>query len=220
MDVHLAESPSPPATSAASILDAAEQLFAERGFDAVTIKEIAARARVNVALIYYYHDSKETLYQHIIQRFVSDLVGGATARLEAAATPEDAIRGVTQAQFEMLSARPHLPRLIIRELVDYQASHAAGVLRELAARVFRRLVATIEEGQARGVFRRDLDPRFAAFSTIAQLPYFFIARPALGAVALGSAQSADPATAAAFARHAGDFAVDALRAPIAPPSNE
>jgi TetR/AcrR family transcriptional regulator len=200
-----------PSTDAA-ILDAAEQLFAERGFAAVTIKEIATNARVNVALIYYYHDSKETLYKHVIERFVSELVRAATARLNAAQSPEDAIRAVTQAQFAMLSARPHLPRLIVRELIDYRASHAVDMLRELGATVFRQLVGMIREGQARGVFRGDLDPRFAAFSTIAQLPYFFIARPALGALALGDSRISDEATAQAFARHAGDFAVDALRA--------
>jgi TetR/AcrR family transcriptional regulator len=200
-------------TSSDAILDAAEELFAARGFDAVTIKQISQKAGVNVALIYYYHDSKETLYRHIIERFVSSLVGKASSRLEAARHPEDAIRAVTQAQFEILSAKPYLPRLIVRELVDYHATHAVGVLRDLGATVFQRLVSAIRDGQQSGVFRRDLDPRFAAFSTIAQLPYFFVARPALGALALGEGTQTDPATAAAFARHAGDFAVAALRSP-------
>lgn len=201
----------PPVTSAESILDAAEHLFADRGFSAVTIKEIAQSAGVNAALLYYYHDSKETLYRHVIERFVADLVRGATARLEAAADAEDAIRGVTRAQFDMLSVKPHLARLIVRELVDYHASHAVGALRDLGATLFRRLCRIISDGQARGVFRADLDPRFAAFSTIAQLPYFYIARPALEALASGASQHPDEA--AAFARHAGEFAVAALRAP-------
>jgi AcrR family transcriptional regulator len=192
-------------------------LFAERGFDAVTIKEIAANAAVNVALIYYYHDSKETLYRHVIERFVAQLVKEATARLTVASSPEAAVRAVTQAQYAMLSAKPHLPRLLIRELVDYQASHAVSVLRELGATVFAQLVSKIREGQVSGAFRDDLDPRFAAFSTIAQLPYFFIARPALGALALGDVHLTSEAAATAFARHAGDFAVAALRAPTPTP---
>jgi TetR/AcrR family transcriptional regulator len=199
--------------SADAILDAAEELFAAQGYDSVTIKQIATKAGVNVALIYYYHDSKETLYRHIIERFVSALVTKASKHLLAATNPEAAIRAVTQAQFELLSAKPYLPRLIVRELVDYQASHAAPVLQQLGANVFQRLVGAIREGQERGVFRRDLDARFAAFSTIAQLPYFFVARPALGALALGEGTHSDAATAAAFARHAGDFAVAALRTP-------
>ncbi len=205
--------PALPISSADAILDAAERLFADRGFNAVTIKDIAGKAGVNPALIYYYHDSKETLYRHVIERFVTDMVRGATARLEAAANAEDAIRGVTRAQFDMLSAKPHMPRLMLRELVDYHAAHAVGALRDLGAKLFKRLCSIISDGQARGVFRADLDPRFAAFSTIAQLPYFFIARPALDALALGASGEPDDATAAAFARHAGEFAVAALRAP-------
>ncbi len=204
-------SPEPSASSAHAILDAAEQLFAAHGFTAVPIKEVAAKAGVNVALIYYYHDSKEALYRHVIERFVGELVRRVSAQLDAAPDAEQAIRAVTRAQFEMLSSKPHFPKLIVRELVDYQAAHAVGVLRELGASLFRRLAGIIREGQARGTFRPDLDPNFAAFSTIAQLPYFFIARPALGVLALGDARPFDDSTAVDFARHAGDFAVAALR---------
>lgn len=198
-------------TSADAILDAAEQLFAAHGFNAVPIKEVAVKAGVNVALIYYYHDSKDALYRHVIERFVGELVRKVSARLDAATDAEEAIRAVTRAQFEMLSSKPHFPKLIVRELVDYEASHAVGVLRELGATLFRRLAGIIREGQVRGTFRNDLDANFAAFSTIAQLPYFYIARPALGVLALGAAHHFDDSTAAEFARHAGDFAVAALR---------
>ena len=207
----VAKSPAPSASSADAILDAAEQLFASHGYTAISIKEIASKAGVNVALIYYYHDSKEALYRHVIERFVGELIRRVTARLDAAPDAEQAIRSVTRAQFEMLSLKPHVPKLIVREIVDYQASHAVGVLRELGATLFRRLAGIIREGQARGAFRADLDPNFAAFSTIAQLPYFYIARPALGVLALGEGQHFDDSAAADFARHAGDFAVAALR---------
>lgn len=205
------KSTEPSPSSADAILDAAEQLFSAHGYNAISIKEIAGKAGVNVALIYYYHDSKEALYRHVIERFVGELIRRVSARLDAAPDAEQAIRAVTRAQFEMLSSKPHFPKLIVRELVDYEATHAVGVLRELGATLFRRLAGIIREGQSRGTFRPDLDPNFAAFSTIAQLPYFYVARPALGVLALGDGQHFDDATAAEFARHAGDFAVAALR---------
>ncbi|MGQ0539857.1 MAG: TetR/AcrR family transcriptional regulator [Gemmatimonadaceae bacterium] len=199
-----------------SILDVAEQLFSERGFDSVSVKEIAHNAAVNVALIYYHHDSKETLYRHVIQRFVTQLLGLASANIDAATTPEDAIRGITRAQYAMLRVRPHMPRLLIRELIDYHAAHAVGALRQHVAVLFARLCSVIAAGQEEGLFRRDLDPRFAAFSTIAQLPYFFIAQPALLLIT-SHPQSGRPASHGgfeeAFATHAGDFAVAALRNP-------
>ena len=43
------------------ILDAAEALFASRGFDATTIKQIGTRAKVNPALLYYYFGDKKAL---------------------------------------------------------------------------------------------------------------------------------------------------------------
>src|ERR1051326_5648615 len=64
--------PSPPARE--QILDAAERLFARKGFDPTTIKEIGAAAKVNPALLYYYFRDKEELYRAVLQRVAGDLV--------------------------------------------------------------------------------------------------------------------------------------------------
>ncbi|WP_181705146.1 TetR/AcrR family transcriptional regulator [Chthonobacter rhizosphaerae] len=54
------------ASSAAVILDAALRLIASRNYGSVTVKDIAAAADVNVALIYYYYASKENLFLSIL----------------------------------------------------------------------------------------------------------------------------------------------------------
>lgn len=51
-----------------AILDAAEELFAERGYSAVTVREIAARAGVSHALVHRYLGSKETVYRAALRR--------------------------------------------------------------------------------------------------------------------------------------------------------
>lgn len=50
------------------ILDCAEEMFAERGFDAVTVRQITARAEVRLASIHYYFSSKENLFHEVIVR--------------------------------------------------------------------------------------------------------------------------------------------------------
>ena len=53
------------------LLDAAESLFASKGFDEVSIRELAAEAGVNVAAVNYHFQGKENLFQQvIIRRFV------------------------------------------------------------------------------------------------------------------------------------------------------
>src|SRR5699024_5641250 len=48
------------------ILDAAEELFAQRGFIGTTVRDIAAKAQVNVAMISYYFGSKEKLLESLL----------------------------------------------------------------------------------------------------------------------------------------------------------
>ena len=195
------------------ILDAAERLFAGQGFARTTIKRIGRAAGVNSALLYYYFADKDQLYREVLQRFVSRLVARTMGGSEAGADPEARLRAFVGAQADTLAANPDVPRLLVRELIDFDAAHAVEQIQRLAATSFRRLCELIEDGQRAGVFRRDVDPRFAAISTISQVAYFFIARPAVRLLLDESAPRPSGDPAGAFARHAADFAVAALAVP-------
>ncbi len=195
------------------ILNAAEALFARKGYDGTTIKQIGAASGVNPALLYYYFANKEELYKAVLHRFVSALVTRGSAAIDAAKAPRDAIRGLVAAQVEFLLAEPNLPRLMVREMVDHEARHAQDIILQLAAGLFQRLCHVIEAGQRSGDFSSDIEPRFAAVSTISQVAYFIIARPAVGLFfGLGPAGISDQ-TVGEFGRHAGEFAVRALSTP-------
>ena len=198
------------------ILDTAEALFAERGFAATTVKDIGGEASVNSALIYYYFDSKETLYQACIDRFIAQLGDEAQRRIESAQSPDDVVRGIVTAQAAMLMQRPHLPKLLVREMVDWEAAHAVRAIQDLSERIFRRLIGAIEAGQAAGDYRRDLVPHFAALSSIGQVAYFILARPVVGVVLGRGPHGVTADDVRAFAAHAADFAISALRAGQSP----
>ena len=198
--------------SRSAILDAAERLFAQQGFAATTIKQIGREAQLNPALLYYYFDSKETLYHEVLARGLQGFVSTGMRRLEGEADPQQAIRTLVAVQVEVLAANPNLPALLIRELIDHQAAHARDEITHLATTLFRRLCDAIEQGQRSGTFRRDFDPKFGAISTIAQVAYLFIARPLVGII-LGHGPAGPPAEVLRqFAEHAGDFAITALSA--------
>ncbi|MCC6582936.1 MAG: TetR/AcrR family transcriptional regulator [Chitinophagales bacterium] len=50
------------------ILDVAERLFAEQGFEAISVREISKAADINIAMVSYYFGSKEKLYEDVINR--------------------------------------------------------------------------------------------------------------------------------------------------------
>ena len=142
-------------TSRDQILDAAERLFAARGFARTTIKDIGIEAGLNSALLYYYFADKDELYREVLRRFVSRLVARTMSELTAAGSPEARVRALLTAQAEMLLANPHFPRLMVRELAESDGAHAVEQFHLLAATTFRRLCELIEEGQRAGIFREE-----------------------------------------------------------------
>lgn len=63
------------------ILDASELLFADRGFDAVSVRDVAKRAQVLLGQITYHFSSKETLFEEVIARRAVELNGRRRAAL-------------------------------------------------------------------------------------------------------------------------------------------
>lgn len=55
------------------LLDAAEQTFAERGYQAATTNEIAARAQTSIGTLYRFFPNKEAIVQHLGERYVQEL---------------------------------------------------------------------------------------------------------------------------------------------------
>mgnify|MGYP000704724150 CR=1 FL=1 len=56
------------------ILDVAEKIFAEKGFDGARVSEIAGEAGVNKALIYYYFNSKEDILESLFSTLINDIM--------------------------------------------------------------------------------------------------------------------------------------------------
>lgn len=197
--------------TAEKILDAAERLFATRGFSATTIKMIASESKQNSALIYYYYDSKATLYRHVIERVVGRISSEASSRIRKDSAPEDVVSAVVEGQVAVLAANPLLPVLLARELIDWKAAHAEPAIRSLSAGLFERLRAAIEIGQQQGIFSKALNPRFAAISVVAQVGYLVLASPIAGILLGRGPEGPTREDVRAFGRHAAAFSLAALR---------
>ena len=209
--------PRPPASDTASrrelILDASEHLFAAQGFDSTTIKQIGEHAGVNSALLYYYFADKDTLYRETLQRLIRQMIASGMSALDHNQAPDQRLDAFVRRQASFVFEHPNLPKLIVREMTDHEAARAETIIAEMAATMFRGLCELIREGQRAKLFRADLRPEFAAISTISQVAYFAIARPAV-AILLGHKRGQLPAsTVIEFAAHAARFALAALAPP-------
>src|SRR5262250_70650 len=96
------------------ILDAAERRFAERGFDGVSVREIATDAGLkNQASLYHHFKNKKALYEAVLARGLEPIIEMVVSSDAPSNTGADLERMV-----DYLAAHPHLPRLIQRAGLD------------------------------------------------------------------------------------------------------
>ena len=198
--------------TAEKILDAAERLFATKGFSATTIKMIATESQQNSALIYYYYDSKAALYGHVLNRVVGKIASEAASRISPNSAPTEVVSAVVESQVAVLAANPHLPILLARELIDWKAAHAEPAIRSLSAGLFERLRGAIEAGQQDGTFSPEINSRFAAISVVAQVGYLVLASPVAGILLGRGLEGPTADDVRAFGKHAAAFSLAALGA--------
>ena len=105
-----------------SILDAAERLFAEQGYDATSLTQVGAAAGVSRGTPGYFFGSKADLYQAVLDRCfaeVRDAVrAGRERALASSQSPEVILAGAVSDYFDFLTARPNFVRLIEREALN------------------------------------------------------------------------------------------------------
>jgi AcrR family transcriptional regulator len=110
------------ARSRAAILDAAEALFAARGYDATSLTEVGAAAGVSRGTPGYFFGSKAELYRAVLDRAfgeVREAVRAGRARaLASSQSPEVILAGAVSDYFDFLAARPNFVRLIEREALS------------------------------------------------------------------------------------------------------
>jgi len=159
------------AESPAAILQAAAHEFAQRGYDAAGVDRIAAKARVNKAMLYYHYGSKLKLYLAVLR----DMFVAVGARTRAIADRPDSAEAKIDAWIAALveeaGRRPWFPPIMLRELGSGAAhidSHTFGVMNA----VFLSVRDVIVQGQEEGAFR-PVDPLLAYLTILPSILIFF-----------------------------------------------
>jgi TetR/AcrR family transcriptional regulator len=111
-----------PTRSRAAILDAAERLFAEKGYDATSLTEVGSAAGVSRGTPGYFFGSKQELYQAVLNRSFAEVReavrAGRERALASSQSPDVILAGAVSDYFDFLAARPYFIRLIEREALS------------------------------------------------------------------------------------------------------
>ncbi|PEG37840.1 TetR family transcriptional regulator [Mycolicibacterium duvalii] len=149
-------------TASALLLDAAQELFAERGPFATTTRQIADRAEVSEDLIFRYFGSKNALLQEAVVRPIVELLQSVTPRWEAAQGTwadndhERFVNFVGQL-FDLVYENRTVAMTMMQVLISGPAGIDDLAVRELAGQMYEPLAPMFADYLGRNGFR-DNDP--------------------------------------------------------------
>jgi len=162
-----------------AILDAAVELFSAKGFNAVSMREIASSAGVSKANIYHHFESKEALYRAILDQSARELSGLVESLADGRGSYESRIAEFAVGHLQHLDANPLASRLIIREAFSGDDESGRLLVDQVFGSIFERIVSIFRSGQQAGALRSDLDPALCATLLMGADVFFFQARGVL-----------------------------------------
>lgn len=155
------------------ILNSAETLFAQQGFAATSIREIADQVGVTPAMVHYYFGSKIRLLHAVLDRTLQPL---AEAVAQMRETAPDPVKGFTTLLISMASEHPNLLVLLTREVILPGGQLQAWFLEHFAPRLGGALPGLLAAEQQRGRLHRDYQPHLAAMMILSMCVFPFVAR--------------------------------------------
>jgi AcrR family transcriptional regulator len=149
------------------LIEAAGELFADRGYDDTRIVDIVERAGVAKGLFYWYFENKEALFRDLVEQNRLQLRRTQAAAIDLAAEPLRRIRQGAEASVVYMANHARLFSLIEVESV----AQLADVLRQGTEEHARDVASIVAEGIADGTVR-DEDPMLLAYGVVGAVGYY------------------------------------------------
>ncbi|MHB8136783.1 MAG: TetR/AcrR family transcriptional regulator [Smithellaceae bacterium] len=140
-----------PGKTAGKILTAARAVFAENGYSGTHMDEIAARAGVNKATLYYQIGDKDTLYANVIHQVLGGIAQDIARSVAKADNPEDKLKIYIHCIASAVDNNPEVPPIMMREMAS-DGAHLPRVVVEDIASVLTILIGILEEGKKKRIF--------------------------------------------------------------------
>jgi TetR/AcrR family transcriptional regulator len=133
------------------ILHEALELFARKGYDATSVREICAAAGITKPTLYHFYGSKEGVYRALVEGTLERYRSGVRDRLEAHATLADRLKAVVRGHFEYTRQNPSLVRFLLALTHEPPSSAPRADLVRSYGDVVARIGQEVEEAAGQGV---------------------------------------------------------------------
>jgi AcrR family transcriptional regulator len=137
----------------------AAELFARKGFQATTVREIADEAGILSGSLYHHFDSKETIVDEVLSTFLDDLIARYRAAVDTSADARTVLSEMVRIGFGTLE--PHRAAITVMQndwnyLRQFERFNYLVKAEDEVEQIW---VTQIKAGQAAGLFRSDVDPK-------------------------------------------------------------
>jgi AcrR family transcriptional regulator len=155
------------------LLDAAILVFAGQGIAGTTISQIAKAGKVTSAMVHYWFDTREKLYDAVASERIVPLIDAIWEPVDFERdTALELVEGIMRRMFAITVSSPWLPSLWSREVIQMGGLLRERVLSHVSVErsaAFRQKVA---QAQARGEINPDIEPEllFTSMVSLAMLP--------------------------------------------------
>jgi TetR/AcrR family transcriptional regulator len=163
------------------IISAAIKVFAEKGKHGARMEEIAAKASVNKAMLYYYYTSKEILFREILKTLLSKITASIITRTkevtENTNDPIEIVEGFIHAHNQAFSQNIDFTKVLLNAIVNTPEDFRE-IMEVIQSdlEVPQKLMDVFEQGISKNNFR-NVDPMQAFISIIGTNLIYFIAKP-------------------------------------------
>jgi hypothetical protein len=154
------------------IIHVAEKLFALDGYDGTTVRSIAAKAHVNVAMISYYFGSKERLLESIVLYRIN----GLRLQLENLVTedlsPVEKMNKIVDYYIQQMMSNMRIYKIIQNEISNNKRDFKLNAFEEVKKDNLKLIKFVITEGQMQGLFKQDVHSELITPMIIGTMLYF------------------------------------------------
>ncbi|MFI7614160.1 TetR/AcrR family transcriptional regulator [Nonomuraea terrae] len=137
----------------------AAELFARKGFQATTVRQIADEAGILSGSLYHHFDSKETIVDEVLSTFLDDIIARYRGALDTSTDAREVLSEMVRIGFATLE--PHRAAITVMQndwnyLRQFERFNYLVKAEEEVEQIW---VEQIKAGQAAGLFRADVDPK-------------------------------------------------------------
>jgi AcrR family transcriptional regulator len=137
----------------------AGELFAQKGYRATTVREIADAAGILSGSLYHHFDSKESIGDEILSSFINEVLADYLGAVASAGSPRAAIEQIVRSTSRTLARHRAALAMLQNDWSYFAAQPRFAYLPKALREIERIWVTQLEAGKESGLFRADLDSK-------------------------------------------------------------